>query len=216
VGLQKKQYCIFNVQYSKEEYFALREKIIKQMAEMPYRNAKGITYSYGEFFPEEFSPFVYNETQLIDIYPLTKEEAIAKGYSWREPELKEYQTTILASNLPDVILQTPETILKELIQCETCKRAYRITQSEFDFLKKMGIPLPRSCFNCRLAVRFVKLNKPLYYHRQCICMNGGRVYKNANAHSHGEKPCPNEFETSYAPDCPEIIYCEQCYQAEVV
>ncbi len=28
--------------------------------------------------------------------------------------------------------------------------------------------------------------------------------------------CPNEFQTAYAPDRTEIVYCEQCYQAEVV
>lgn len=33
---------------------------------------------------------------------------------------------------------------------------------------------------------------------------------------HGNIPCPNEFQTSYAPDRPEIVYCEACYQAEVV
>jgi len=26
---------------------------------------------------------------------------------------------------------------------------------------------------------------------------------------------PNEFETAYAPDRPEIVYCEKCYQQEV-
>ena len=27
--------------------------------------------------------------------------------------------------------------------------------------------------------------------------------------------CKNEFETSYAPERPEIIYCESCYNSEV-
>ena len=29
------------------------------------------------------------------------------------------------------------------------------------------------------------------------------------------KGCDNEFETSYAPERPEIIYCESCYNKEV-
>jgi len=28
--------------------------------------------------------------------------------------------------------------------------------------------------------------------------------------------CDVEFETTYAPDRPEIVYCEKCYQKEVV
>jgi hypothetical protein len=27
--------------------------------------------------------------------------------------------------------------------------------------------------------------------------------------------CKNEFETSYAPEGSEIVYCERCYQQEV-
>ncbi len=42
------------------------------------------------------------------------------------------------------------------------------------------------------------------------------VYMNTGEHHHGKGRCPNEFETSYAPDRPEIVYCESCYQSEVV
>lgn len=43
------------------------------------------------------------------------------------------------------------------------------------------------------------------------------VYTNTANHSpHStNQSCPNEFETSFAPDRPEIVYCEECYQAEV-
>ena len=41
-------------------------------------------------------------------------------------------------------------------------------------------------------------------------------YTNTTLHTHhGENHCPNEFETSYAPDRDEIVYCEECYQEEV-
>ncbi len=41
-------------------------------------------------------------------------------------------------------------------------------------------------------------------------------YKNTAVHFHGNQSCSNEFETSYVPDRKEIVYCEQCYNAEVV
>ena len=41
-------------------------------------------------------------------------------------------------------------------------------------------------------------------------------YTNAVNHFHGDDHCLNEFETSYEPGRPEIIYCEKCYQAEVM
>jgi hypothetical protein len=43
-----------------------------------------------------------------------------------------------------------------------------------------------------------------------------RTYINTINHQHhGKNHCPNEFETTYAPNRPEIIYCEQCYNSEV-
>lgn len=41
-------------------------------------------------------------------------------------------------------------------------------------------------------------------------------YINTANHFHGDNHCPNEFETSYAPERPEIVYCEDCYQNEVI
>ena len=41
------------------------------------------------------------------------------------------------------------------------------------------------------------------------------VYQNTTEHFHRDKPCPNEFLTTYAPDRPEIVYCEECYKREV-
>lgn len=43
------------------------------------------------------------------------------------------------------------------------------------------------------------------------------VYKNETKHKHHKTGrCPNEFETTYAPERKEIVYCEQCYREEVV
>ena len=84
------------------------------------------------------------------------------------------------------------------------------------------LPLPRQCPNCRHLRRLSFRNAPRFYRRTCSCA-GSRsdngVYANQSEHFHGSPPagghCSNEFETSYAPDRPEIVYCEQCYQNEV-
>lgn len=96
-----------------------------------------------------------------------------------------------------------------------CQKAYRIINSEFQFLKSQKLPLPRSCINCRHENRISHRNRHKLYHRRCMC--DYKVYKNTVTHaSHLEGQCPNEFETSYAPNRPEIVYCETCYNAEVV
>jgi hypothetical protein len=224
VGLKKKQYCIFNKQYTKEAYEALRAKIIDHMNAMPYTDKQGRVYKYGEFFPPEFSPFAYNETIAQDFFPLTKETAEAKGYLWREPEAKNFATTINAGDLPDAIGDVKDDILKHVIKCLGCGKAYRIIEMELAFYRRISLPLPRRCPECRFKKRFEFVNPPKFWHSKCHCTGEtndlklitGNEYRNTAKHFHGSDPCPNEFETSYAPDRPEIIYCEKCYQAEVV
>jgi hypothetical protein len=198
VGLKKKQYCILNKQYSKEEYFELKNKIVKHMDDMPYFDSLSREYKYGEFFPSEFSPLAYNESLAQDYIPLDKEEAKEKGFIWREPNAREFQTTIKGIDLPDLINNVSDSIVNEIIACEDCSRAYRIVPIELQFYKRIVLPLPHKCHNCRFLNRYEFINKPKLYHRKCM-----------------HEGCANEFETSYAPERPEIIYCEQCYQKEV-
>lgn len=224
VGLRKKQYCIFNKQYTKEEYYDLREQIIAQMNDMPYRDNLGRIYRYGEFFPVEFSPFAYNETMANDFFPLTREEAETRGFLWREKEMREYTITVPSAEIPDHINDVSDTIVREILGCEVCGSAYRVIASEVEFCRKNSIPVPRRCVECRFKHRFKLINPPKFWHGTCQCAGGfsfprlalGYQYKNEVQHFHGSAPCPNEFETSYTPERPEIVYCEQCYNSEVV
>ncbi len=221
-GLKKKQYCILNKQYTKEEYEHLREKIIPQMQEIPYVDERGRTYRYGEFFPPAFSPLAYNETVAMDYFPLTKGEANEKGYAWRDSHPRGYRVTIGAEKLSDRIADVAEEITKELIGCASCKRAYRILPRELEFYKRFALPLPRLCPGCRSRDRLKWRNPIIWQSRNCMCAGKAsdkETYVNtATAHASHDLSahCPNTFETSYAPDRPEIVYCEQCYQAEVV
>jgi len=219
IGLRKKEHCIFNKQYSKEDYFALREKIIHHMNEMPYMDKERRIYRYGEFFPTEFSPFAYNDTLAQDFFPLTNEEAEKRGYLWREPESKEYQTVINATDLPDHIKDIDNTVLEEVIKCASCGKAYRIIPMELDFLRRLKLPLPRFCPDCRFSIRMQFINPPKFWHAKCQCggpSDNRSIYHNTISHFHGQNHCPNEFDTSYMPDREEIVYCEQCYNTEVV
>lgn len=199
VGLSKKQYCILNKQYTKEQYFELRDKIIKHMDDMPYVDSLGREYKYGQFFPSEFSPLAYNESLAQDYVPLDSKEVKEKGFIWREPNAREFQTTIKGIDLPDLIDDVKDDITKEIIACEDCNRAYRIVPIELQFYKRIGLPLPHKCHNCRFLDRFKFINKLKLYHRSCM-----------------KDGCKNEFETSYAPDSLDIVYCEKCYQQEVI
>jgi len=218
----KKEYCIFNKQYTKEEYELLYPKIIQHMKEMPYQDKGGRMYMYGEHLPIEISPFAYNETAAQEFFPLTKEEVLRRGYRWRDAETKNYTITLKAENISDHIKDAPDSILKETISCEhagicndQCATAFRLVEAELQFCRKMGVALPRLCPNCRHYEQLRERNPLKLWHRQCMC--DYKTYQNTVKHGHHPTGrCPNEFETSYAPDRLETIYCEPCYNAEVV
>jgi len=223
VGLRHKQYCILNKQYTKEEYNKLIPKIKQHMNDMPYIDKKGRVYKYGEFFPTELSPFAYNETLAQEYFPLTKEQASKKGYTWYDKLKPEYKATIKANQLPDNIKDVDDSILKEVIECSSSNCAgstvYRIIPTELKFYQKQNIPLPRLCPDCRHRERIKQRNPLKLWHRKCQCaghQSDNKIYKNTIEHPHHkDKHCPNEFETSYSPDRKEIVYCEKCYNKEV-
>jgi len=212
-GLRKKQYCILNKQYTKEEYETLVPKIIVHMNSMPYIDSKGRIYKYGEFFPSAISAFCYNETIAQEYFPLTKEQAVGQGYSWKDSEIRDYQITKKPEDLPDHIKDADDSILKEVIGCDhrgkcndQCTTAFKIIPQELDFYRRMNLPLSRLCPNCRHYKRLAQRNPLKLWHRTCMC--------DKSNHEHSGT-CPNEFETSYAPERPETVYCEECYQKEV-
>jgi hypothetical protein len=199
VGLRKKDYCILNKEYSKEEFKALREKIVKEMVE------KG---EYGEFFPASLSPFGYNETVAQEQFPLTKEKAAGLGYSWEEYPRGTYgKETVEWKDVPDSIRDFDADINKAIFACENCRKNYRVIPAEFQFYKRLEIPLPRICPDCRHARR-VAARGPnrLFKSRQCSCDSAHKY--------HPEGKCLNVFQSNYPPDSKEILYCEQCYNAE--
>lgn len=201
VGLKKGEYSILNKKYSKQEYEILKEKIIKQMKEVPYVDKKGIKYFFGENFPYELSDFAYNETGAGDFFPLTKEEALAGGYNWKDKEKKNYKVTIKSSDLPETIKEVSDSILNEVIECAEKDNpnsvgAYRITANELSFYRRMDLPLPRVCFDIRHTRRLNKRPPLKIIMRHC-------------------SKCDVEVETVYTEEYAPIIYCEKCYQQEV-
>jgi len=187
-GLKKASYCILNKQYSEEEYQKIREKII---TELKQKNL------YGLFMPPQLAPFGYNETFAQNNFPITKEEAEAQGFRWEDDiHITRGQETIKSKEIPDHIKDVSDDILKEVLACVDCGRNYRLIPAELKFYREMTIPVPRRCFQCRHQERVKRRGPYKLFNRTCA-----QRTKN--------------IKTTYAPDRPEIVYCESCYQSEV-
>ncbi len=230
VSVRNNQYCILNKQYTKEEYETLIQKIKKNMDEMPYVDKKNRVYKYGEFFPPTLSPFKYNESTAQEYFPLTKEDSQNEGCGWKDTEDKKYEPTITWKDLPDNIQNTKRDITKELILCRSyeensekasmhnCTKVFKITERELEIYYRLGVPAPRLCPNSRHFERTKHRNPIQFWAQKCHCggiASKNKLYQNTANHFHETESCPNEFETSFAPDRPEIVYCEQCYNSEI-
>ena len=216
VSLTGKNYCVFNIQYSKDEYQKLVEKIKKKMI------ADG---EYGEFFPLYMSPFPYNDTVAHEYFPMTEKSASEKNLQWGSFEEKNYQPTISSKELPSDIDGVEDTILKEVISCEHdgscdhgCTKAFRIVEGELSFYKRKKIPLPRKCPNCRHYRRLMYRNPTILRQTTCMCMGddmSNGVYKNTTLHQHGSTSCEKSISTTIRADSGYLIYCDECFKKEV-
>ncbi len=188
-GVRNGKYSILNKQYSEEEYNKLRAHIIE---ELKNKNL------YGLFMPPELSPFAYNEAIGHDNIPLTKEEAIGKGFRWQDDiPATRGKETVKQENIPDHIKDVPDSIVNEILACIVCGRNYKIIKPELAMYKKALIPIPRKCFQCRHKERIERRGSFMFFDRAC-------------AH------CGKTIKTNFPPDSPEIVYCELCYQQEVI
>jgi len=193
--LTLKQYCIFNKQYTKDDYEKLVPQIIEHMK---------TTGEWGEFFPSNISPFGYNETIANEYYPLEKEEAVAQGFNWQDKEypvnIPEGMARIEAKDLPeleDLEDEMEKKILTTAIICEDSWKPYRIIQQELDFYKKHNIPLPKKHQDIRHINRMKFRNPRKLYDRNC-------------------DKCSVEIRTTYSPDRPETVFCKTCYEKEIL
>lgn len=206
-GLRKKDYCILNKQYSREEYEVLRRRVIDEI------KTKG---EYGEFFPASFAPFGYNETVAHEQFPLSKDEAKSLGFKWEDHPRGTYKKeTIKWESIPESIKDFEVTdINKEIFACLNCDKNYRIIPAELKFYRHLDIPLPRFCPDCRHDRRMsARGPNRLFGPQKCQC--DYEVYKNSTKHAHHpERRCPNEFYSNYDSDAAEILYCEHCYNLE--
>ena len=119
VALKHGEYSILNKQYSKEEYFKLKEKIIEKMKK---------DGEYGEFFPSKNSPFAYNESMAMISFPLKKEDVLKKELRWQD-NIQQTKGKTTFFRIPDDINKVQDSIINEILECLICKRNYKIIQN---------------------------------------------------------------------------------------
>ncbi len=181
VGLRHKKFCVLNKQYSEEEYEELRAKLIEHMGD-----------EWGEFFPARFSPFAYNETIAQEYYPLSQEQAEARGYGWKE-ENEDQGFQGEAYELPDHVKDTPNDVCEKILKCEQTGKFYKIVPRELAIYRKLGVALPRTCLDQRYLDRLALRNYRRLWDWQCT-------------------KCSKDIRAPYVPGSGQTVYCQECFR----
>ncbi len=189
-GLQNKSYCILNKQYTEEEYYSLVDKIKSEMLKRgEYNDGLGL----------EFSAQAYNFSIGQISYPLTEEQIVSlDGYVAKEPETNVGNLEVLSrGSIPDTIEEIDGSILNKGLLCEISNRPFRITESELEFYRSMKLPLPSVHPSIRMEdkIRMVPVGKKFTTN----CDN-----------------CHKDIETIFNPKEGWNLFCETCYQQEVI
>lgn len=188
ISLQQKKHCILNREYSEEEYRRIASSIEASMR----RDG-----TWATFFPAALTPFAYNETMAMDWFSLSETDARKRGYRFEQrEEIPDVKKIISAKDLPEKIQDIPDDVLNWAIRCANTKRPYRIVRKELEFHRTMNLPLPRHHPEERHRLRLLRRNPRTLWERTCA-------------------KCGKNVPSTYAPDRPEIVYCEVCYLQEV-
>lgn len=84
----------------------------------------------------------------------------------------------------------------DILACQDCQKNYRLVPAELGYYKQFGMPQPILCPQCRHLARMKLRNPRQLWQRHCA-------------------KCNDTITTTYAPDRPEIIYCQTCFQKEM-
>lgn len=153
--MKKREFCILNKPYEKEEYEKMRTKIMAHMKE---------TGEWGEFFPMNLSPFAYNETVAQDLFPLTREECAARDLKWHDEEWREIGS---GPRIPDSIHDIEDDITDHTFVCEKTGRPYRLVPQEIKFYRRMNVPVPHFAPETRNNLRMAERLPRKSWSRPC-------------------------------------------------
>lgn len=184
ISLQRKKFCIFNQQYTKDEYCRIVPQLIEKMR---------LNGEWGENFPAIMSPIAYNHSLAQRYFPLSQQDVERRGLRWHEESSRDVSQSIDPSQLPDKLPETNDTVI---VRSSESHRPFKITSQEIQKYRQLRVPLPRRTYDERMEERIAILGGVKIFSRSCA-------------------KCQKPISTSYSPERPEIVYCEECYLKEV-
>lgn len=198
VWLSNKSYCIYNVEYDKDERIKFVSWIIQSLIDK---------WVFWYFFDSSLSFYPYNDTLASFYYPINKcitdvweSETLFGDWKWlvkipnkatllvnwkldlwwNEPfyvlwRTKEEEIKVPPSleqvkweDVRDNINDVDETIVNKAIICNISWRPFRVTKTELEFYKKFNLPLPTIHPDYRYKHRLDARNATKFFIRESL------------------------------------------------
>ena len=190
IGLESKQFCILNIQYSEKEYYKKLDQIKSEMLK---------SGEYGRTFTIQLSSFPYNASLSAIVFPLSETE-IGKIDGWQHEQVSTVPKGILSvspEEVPTSIDNVEDSILDVAIIGATQAKPFRLIKDELTFYRNKHLPIPIETPYTRMTKRFEHVN--YFKVHDDVCDKCGVEIFAGSTHSEGFRP-----------------YCEKCYQKEIL
>lgn len=197
-GIRRKKFCIFNKQYSEDEYWQKLDEIKCNMLD------RG---EYGEFFPAKYSPSYYPDAGALVLDAQDMGEAF--GALDFDPEsmgaigepLYDESKMRSTEEIPDCInsVKSEEWVGVPIMDPKVNRR-FGFVRPEIEFYKKNQIPLPNVHFIPRIKQLYFESNSGVFDQSTCdkckkkITIARNITYKNRKIYC---KPCYLEYIEQY-------------------
>lgn len=103
---------------------------------------------------------------------------------------------IPAAKVPSRIEDVPDDILSWALECSVTRRPFKVIKQELDYYRKLRLPIPHLHPDERHRLRMSMRNPRTLWKRECV-------------------KCGKGMETTFSPERPEHVVCEECYLKEV-
>jgi len=191
IGLQRKQFCIFNKQYTEEEYWKRVDELKCAMLE------RG---EYGEFIPTKFSLSYYKDSGVI-WFGATEAEMKKIGVLDFDPEsagatgqdLADASKLRQVEELPDHIKDLDDSWIGVPLLDTSSNRRFSLIKPEIEFYRRKNIAPPAKHFILRVHDLWLQTNLGRF--EPSVCLNCGKQITVAINVAHKIRR----------------IYCRECY-----
>jgi len=188
VGLRRKKFCLFNKQYSEEEYWRLVDELKCAMLE------RG---EYGEFPLMNFSSQYWKNSGSVQLYGATEEECRKMGARIFEPGEAGAEGPDANAELIDMSTINDRVSTEELVGRvffdSVAKRRFSYLKQELELYEKLRLAPPRLHPTRRIQQLYSEMNMPIFMKIPC-------------------QKCGKEIVVAKNNNYPvREIYCRSCY-----